>query len=435
MPIDTSIYQTRPIAPPDQQPSVLDSMSKAYGVASMANQLRTQQGTQDAYRKNVDPNTGQVNQAGFLSDLGKVNPQAAMQMQSSIAESNKLQAEAQTAKLQAANATLDVAMPKMQYLAQMSPDDRARAFPSVMQDMKSDGVPTQNVPQTSDGQFVHDEDWFQRRLGEMHQSKSYLANQLQQSEIAKNTTEANMAPVKMNSELYGSRSPNAELSSQYAKDAAPLKGSQPPMKQMMDNYAHPSPQGDASLVLNAFKIKFPNAPDVNSLEELTKSQAAPDQWKQMANHAISGGLDKGTRDNLMRDGISTFRANYDSLNDVKDRYSARAQQQNVNDKSLTYEPAMDRTYKQAMALQDKIGPYVPPSERGGVSGALASVASKLAGTGGSQAASASDKQQSSYRPTGSSVSSDEIAQYAMKHGMKLSDAQTYLRSQGYAIGR
>jgi hypothetical protein len=214
-----------------------------------------------------------------------------------------------------------------------------------------------------------------------------IATHLQQTEIqekqaqtTKAYSEVGQGPAKLNADLYGARSPNAELSSQYAKDAAPLKSSQMPMKQMMDNYAHPSPQGDASLVLNAFKIKFPTAPDVNSLEELAKSQATPDQWKQMANHAISGGLDQGTRDNLMRDGISTFRANYDSLNDVKDRYVARQQQQNVNDKSLTYEPAMDRTYKQAMALQDKVGPYVPPSQRGGFSGTMAQIASKITGT-------------------------------------------------------
>jgi hypothetical protein len=399
MPIDTSMYQSLP-APQQQQAapqsSYLDTLGKAYSVAGMATQLQQQRAMKDAYSNNIDPNTGQLNQSSYLSDLGRVNPQAMVKMQTSMAESQKLQAEAMTAHLTAVGAQIDIANPRLQYVNSIEdPAARQVAFNKVMQQNKADGIPTTGAPQASDGTFVLDEPWLKQKLGEMAGAKQVIATHLQQTEIAekqaqttKAYSEVGQGPAKLNADLYGARSPNAELSSQYAKDAAPLKSSQMPMKQMMDNYAHPSPQGDASLVLNAFKIKFPTAPDVNSLEELAKSQATPDQWKQMANHAISGGLDQGTRDNLMRDGISTFRANYDSLNDVKDRYTARAQQQNVNDKSLTYEPAMDRTYKQAMALQDKVGPYVPPSDRGGFSGTMAQIAQKITGTGGPQAASA-----------------------------------------------
>ena len=355
-------------------------------------------------------------------------------MQNSLAESQKMQADAKSAQLKAANDTLEVALPKMHYLAGMSPDDRAKAFNSVMQDMKADGVPMQNVPQTSDGQFVHDEDWFQRRFGEMKQTKPFLEKQLQQSEIAKNITEANMAPAGSLARYTARDRQMPSFPIEYGKEVAPIKASSQAGRQMIDNYKHPSPQGDASLILNAFKIKFPTAPDVNSLEELSKSQATPDQWKQLAAHAISGGLDQGTRDNLMRDAASTYRANYGSYKDIAEKYQGMAQERGIPLGGMTKEPSLDRTAAAFGDIEKQIGPYVPPSQRGGASGFIAKVASKIAGTGGDQSANASDKQQS-YRAAGSQVSSDEVAQYAMKHGMKLSDAQNYLRSKGYAIGR
>lgn len=282
-------------------------------------------------------------------------------------------------------------------LSKLPPDEQAKQYPAMRQQLINQGAISGNdAPEQYDPGFVN------VALGRYQQSKDYIDKQHMigetnfananaskvPSEIEKNIADAGGAAIKRNSDLYGSRSPNAELSAQYSKDVAPIKSSQVPMKQMMDNYSHPSPQGDASLVLNAFKIKFPTAPDVNSLEELSKSQATPDQWKQMAARALQGGLDQGTRDNLLRDAASTFRANYDSYQDIADRYKARAKQQNVNDPTLTYEPALDKTYKQAMDMQDKIGPYVPPSQRGGIGGAISGLASRAMGVANPQSAAA-----------------------------------------------
>lgn len=168
----------------------------------------------------------------------------------------------------------------------------------------------------------------------------------------------------------GSRSPVNTLGEQY--DNHPTvklaNGSQVAMQQMLDSYRHPSPQGDASLFLNAFKIKFPNVPDVNSLEELKSSQAAPDQWRQKATQVLSGGLDQATRDNLMRDGVSTFRGNVQSVRGIQKKFQSMAKSRKINDTSFTAEPAIDQTFKDAQALNDQIGDYVPPSGRGGIEG-------------------------------------------------------------------
>lgn len=415
--------------------------------ALMARQFQTQAATRQAYADNTDQN-GNLDRQGFLSELGK-NPltaQSQMQYANQFAANDKAQAEAQSAKLDAVQKAVNITGPSWDYMAQMSPDQRAAAYPGIVKQLAANGVDTSNMPDT------YEPDFFHQAHDTWTQSKASLENQLTQAQIGKTQAEtagsqASTAKTvaetpfvgptnaaKLNTELYGSRSPNATLTNQYDTDAKPIRSSQIAMQQMMDNYNHPSPQGDASLVLNAYRIKFPNAPDVNSIEELSKSQSAPDTWKNMATKALSGGVDQPTRDNLMRDGISTFRANVQSLQGIQQRYQARQLQQGVYDPTLTAEPAINQTSSAAAKLQSQIGPYVPPSQRGGIGGALSSAASWLTGTGGSQSANASTAPAPKYRAAGSTVSADQAAQYATKHGMKLSDAQTYLRSQGYVIG-
>lgn len=382
MGIDASIYSNVQ-APQVNIPNPADYAEKsmrlsALGIqqAQIAQQLGTQAAVKTAYAKNTDPQSGQLDRAGFLSDLGKTAPMAASDYSSQFVQQDKQKAEAQTAQMQSTHQVLSVTTPALQYLLGLPDDQAAKAYPQVMAQMKSQGVPNmQNTPPE------WDRGWAQQGYSVGSKMKEGLENQMIQSNIA-------TAPIQRNADLYGSRSPNAELTSQYDKQAQPVRNSQMAMGQMIDNYKNPSPQGDASLILNAFKIKFPNAPDVNSLEELSKSQAAPDAFKQMANKAISGGLDQATRDNIMRDGVSTFRANVGSLRGIQQRYQTRAQQQNVNDPTLTMEPAIDKTYGDALALQKQIGPYVPPAQRGGMTGALSSIASKAMGIGGNQPANA-----------------------------------------------
>lgn len=388
MPIDTSIYAN---IQPVQTPNVLDAGIKAatLGDLSMKNQqmqtdMQTQQAMKAAYANNTDA-SGNLNQQGFLSDLGKVSPMAAMQYGQQMNAMQKSQAETQAAKMDALEKVHAAAMPGFNYLGSMSPEDRAKAYPQVRQSWQDAGLPVQHTPPPD--QF-DDKGWFQPAYAQIQQSVAGLAAQKSQSEIAKNMSEVATAPAKLNSELYGSRSPNAELSSQYDKQAQPVRSSQVAMQQMLDNYNHPTPQGDASLILNAYKIKFPGAPDVNSLDELSKSQSAPDKFKNAAAAALAGGVDQPTRDNLMRDGISTYRANVNSLQGVQQRYQARAKAQNVTDQTLTYEPAINKTFSDAMDLQKGLGPYVPPSDRGGFMAGLSKMASNVLGTGSPSTANA-----------------------------------------------
>lgn len=393
MPIDASIYNN---VQPAQVPSYADMAKNAMSLSQLAmqnNQMQRsfaiQQATRQAYARNLGPD-GKVNEDGYLSDLGRIDPNARYAAQEQIGKANQSYAAADSAKTDAAQKILSITHPVLQQLASMPEDQRAQEFPLYMQRLAQQGVPMHNVPMAN-GQPVYDPSWFKQTYNSSSQMKDYLDNQKTIAETGKANSETMMAPVKLNSDLYGSRSPNAELTSQYDKQAAPIRSSQIAMNQMIDNYKNPNPQGDKSLVLNAFRIKFPNAPDVNSLEELAKAQSVPDTWRQMAASALQGGLDQPTRDNLMRDGVSTFRANVDSLKGIQERYTARAKQQNVNDPTLTAEPAIDKTYANALQIQNKIGPYVPPADRGGFMAGVSKLASRVMGAGPNSAGAAETK--------------------------------------------
>lgn len=386
MAIDTSFYQTLKPVQVDT-PDVAGSLQKGLSLSQLAlqnQQTQLQMGTNQAIRSLYAKHTGangKLDQQSFLSDLAKVNPQASLSMQEQLGKADKGTADAQGAQMDTVQKIVGQTLPAMNYLAGLPEQQRATQYGEVMKHLESQGVPMNNIPKDSNGNYMYDPGHFAQSFGTLRNTAADLANQKTVSEIGKNRSEIAMAPAKLSSDLYGSRSPNAELTSQYSSDVKPIRGSQGAMAQMMDNYKNPSPQGDASLVLNAFKIKFPNAPDVNSLEELTKSQSVPDTWRAKAAHAMQGGLDQPTRDNLMRDAVSTFRANYDTYQGIKDRYQARQKQQNVNDPTLTYEPALDKTYGQAMDIQKQIGPYVPPAERSGVIAGISRLAGNVMGTG------------------------------------------------------
>lgn len=384
--LDPSIYQNaynpQPITPIDP----VGSAQKAYGLADMAlqhnqmqQQIQGQQLSRWALAKNTDPTTGKLDQDGALADINKHNPTLGLAMGNQFSAANKAQAEAQSAQLDTQTKTLNFTGPAFEHMAGMPEAQRAAAYPQVVQQLKDQGVDTSKLD------HPYDPTLFSQYYDTWSKTKDALANHLTQSEIAKNQSETAMAPAKLNAEVYGSRSPNAELSSQYNADVKTVKTSQLAMDQMLDSYKNKTPQGDASLVLQNFRIRNPGVPDVNSIDEMKKSQAFTDQWKNKLTEAQSGGFDDNTRDNLIRDGMSAFRANYGSYQGIKDRYNARAQQQNVKDPTLTYEPAIEKTNAAVSKLSDSLGPYVPPSERaGGYLGA----AKVMLGLGGSKTAEA-----------------------------------------------
>jgi len=375
MPIDTSMYQTIQ-APQVQypQPAQLAETSLRLSDLALQNQslqmqriaqqrkIAQTQGIQQAYMDNTDPTSGQVDRQGFLSTLGK-NPYTASlatTYATNFAAQDKAQADAKSAQLDVANKTLNITGRAFDYLHDLTEDQRSQAYPGVIQQLKDQGVDTSRMDHPYDPQL------FQQYYGTWQKSKPALENALTQANINKTQADVGLLPLQKQNEQFGTRSANAELSQQYNKDVAPIKSSQIAMRQMMDNYNNPSPQGDASLKLNAFKIKFPTAPDVNSLDELSNAQGITDKMKAWLTHNVQGTLDPETRANLMRDAVSTYRANYGTYQTTAQKYQGMAAKRGVNLGGMTDEPELTSTYQDAMALQKNIGPYVPTTQRGGV---------------------------------------------------------------------
>lgn len=412
MPIDTSIYSNiKPVQMDLPQPMQIAQQAMALSQLGMQQrqmqyQMGAQMATRQAFADNTDK-TGQVNKEGALSQLSRAGyGQQSMALGQQFAAQEKAEAEAKKAQGEAASTMYNITGPAFDYMHdKVSKDQLPTVYPQIIQGLKAQGIDVSAMDHPFDQQA------FDQYYGRWQNSKESLANQAAQAglgETKAKTAEAwsnvATAPAKLNSELYGSRSPNAELSSQYSKDVGPIRNSQLYMNQMLDSYKKQTPQGDAALVLNNFKIRNPGATDVNSIEEMKSSQSVSDAWRNKLNEALNGGMDKPTRDNLIRDGVSAFRANYNTYQGVKDRYQARQAQQNVNDPTLTYEPAIEKTYKQASALQDQIGDFVPATKRG-----LMGSIGNMVGLGGEKSATASDK------PTSANYSAGSIVMVKGKH--------------------
>lgn len=155
------------------------------------------------------------------------------------------------------------------------------------------------------------------------------------------------------------------------------------MDQMLQSYNDPSPQAQASLFLNALRIKFPTAPDVGSLEELSKSESAPVQMRNAASKYINGTMDQQQVNDLVRDGISTYQANMkgfrsaqkDYQDKLVNQYGQSAQQAS----RMAHDSGIDETDSNVIALKSKLGPYKKPSEQGGLLSPVYGLINKVIG--------------------------------------------------------
>lgn len=441
MPIDASIFQQAQPAPVNI-PSPLETAKQAMSLSQlgmqqmqMARQMRTQSAVQEAYAGSTDPDTGQLDQQRFLSQLHKTAPQAAMEYEGQFAQLNKQQAEAKAAQLDNIQKTVSITGPAFDYMAGLPDDQRAKVWPQMMDRLKAQGVDTSRMDHDYDPQL------FSQYYGTWQKSKPGLESIAQQANIAKTNVETATMPgakaAALKADIFGSRAPTTTLTDQYGSEPATktARNSAVAMGQMLHNYDNRSPQGDVSLMITAYKIKNPDKPDVNSLDELQKAEGVPEQWKNAISHRVNGLFSQGVVDDLMRDAYSAYGPNVQGARDTQQKYQDYARSIGVPAPN-TAEPSMDKTYTKASALMNKLGPYVPETERSGsILGTIKNAASKLTG-GTEQAASAGSNgaPKSPYRAAGSSVSADQVAQYATKHGMKLKDAQAFLKGQGYAVG-
>lgn len=190
MGIDTSIYSN--VQPVQVNiPSPLAASQQAMSLSQlgmqqmqMQRQMMTQQATQQSYAKNTDPTTGQLNQQGFLSDLGKSGfGQAAQDYSAQFAKANKDAADAQAAKLDAAQKAYTLTGPAFDYMNKLPEDDRAKVYPNVVAQLKAQGVDTSNMD------HPYDPALFNQYYGTWQNNKQNLANMLDQANTGKSQAE------------------------------------------------------------------------------------------------------------------------------------------------------------------------------------------------------------------------------------------------------
>lgn len=97
MPIDTSVYSQL------QAPDIAGSIDKGLRLRDLVDARNEKSAIKDAYKSNMQTasdGTMSLNRPKFLSDIAKVNPEAAMNYQKEFAAQDKLTAEQQALRLQ-----------------------------------------------------------------------------------------------------------------------------------------------------------------------------------------------------------------------------------------------------------------------------------------------------------------------------------------------
>lgn len=212
----SNIYQA--IAPiPVNMPNLADNASKALSLSQMNMQnqnmqlhIQQQQAMRAAYAKNTGPD-GNLDQAGFMSDIGKAAPQMALDLGEKFNKMNKDSAEATIAHLNAVQQIHDTAMPYMQYVDKAAPDQKPQVFSEAMKQLEARIGPEnmKNIPQDSSGNYIYDPGDFKQKIGQMRETPQYLERLKSQAGIANTNsgTQKNYAEARKIISETGIRAP------------------------------------------------------------------------------------------------------------------------------------------------------------------------------------------------------------------------------------
>jgi hypothetical protein len=190
MALDTSIYQNVGSIRPVEVPSFAETAGNAMKLSQMGLQnqqmqrtIANQQAMREAYAQSTGPN-GQLDESAYLSRIGKIDPQLAMEQRGSLAKVGKESADAQAAKMAALHQTVSAGLPYLQQALKMPDDQASQMWPQHLQQMKSVGLPIENLPQQWNRDAV------KANFDRGNQYKEALENRLTQSTTAKNYAEA-----------------------------------------------------------------------------------------------------------------------------------------------------------------------------------------------------------------------------------------------------
>ncbi len=190
MPVDASIYSNAqvpaPVNPMQSVETALKMSNMAMQQQQMGYQMQQQGAIRGALARNTDTQTGQLDRASFLSDLGHSAPQAKMQMESQFAEQDKNAAQAKLAQMQQAHSIASIVEPAMNYMINQVPkDQQATVWPAIHKQLSDQGVPMQNAaPPDQWDPALGKQQWLMAR-----NTKEGLDNALVQAQVAKTYSE------------------------------------------------------------------------------------------------------------------------------------------------------------------------------------------------------------------------------------------------------
>lgn len=213
MPIDTSMYanaQPIPVSIPDPMTAVYKGMAMgkmALEQQQLQRQAQTQMATRQAAIDNTDAN-GTLDQLGMTSQLSKTDPIAGQALAATFADTNKKQADAKSAQIDAAQKAESLAVPTAQWLNGMSESNRAKAYPLAMQKLKAQGVNMGDWPDQYDPD--HFAQSYKMMTAQLPALKDFLANQATQATTDKTNAETGVIPSQIAKNVAETGKANAD---------------------------------------------------------------------------------------------------------------------------------------------------------------------------------------------------------------------------------
>lgn len=424
MAIDTSIYQTlRPVETLDPMGSAVKAMSLSHLALQnrqQQNAIQEQQALKGIYadNENVGPN-GRLSSKG-LSALARLNPSKAIELEGA---QNKLDSEALANQAK----TMEQKINAFGTVAQLAAGAKNQAdWDLTLKTAQKQGLDTSMFSPQFDP--VHAAQIARigftaadRQKGMHDQITDLIAQQkapLERDKTLAETRHLDAETGKIAQEM-GKRNPNVLAQSD---DPAKLVPGMVPKEHQAKAFGEIDAAENTKRMASEIMKSFDSATQENTalktgfgILRTPASVMALHQALQPTFKDLEGTVRQAAMDN-------TFKNVTPAPGDTEQTIATKRAALKEYLQSKASAPVA-RAYGIDLAQYDSTAPYKDPEKK--TSGTDAGLV---------KSANASDKPQGNYRAVGAKVTADEVSKYATKHGMKRSDAESFLKGQGYAIG-
>lgn len=356
---------------------------------------------------------GQLNQTSYLSDLAKVSPELAMQRKDQFRKQADDDFASNKMKINRVGNALEG-------LAGMPEEQRAQSYAQVRADLVKSGAIAPN-----DAPEQYDPGLFRQTLMGWRGSEEYQNREKKNAEIAKLNADAKTDPEMKRLSLDKLRAETAKLTAEANKAGKKNVRELPADKVLLVNEGNsiPSMLKDINVTIGANKDDFgPVGGRLSSMNPYNEKSQTMNSQIGAASQAFGRYMEGGV---LRKEDEDKYRKMFPNMSDTPEVAKNKlavvsrllSQKQNSNIAALR-EQGFD-----VSGIDKRLDVAEVPSV---LTGKEPTRDMNMPGVSNANA-------DQPLRQTGSKVSADEVSQYAMKHGMKASDAKEYLKGQGYAV--